>query len=185
MSDAFPDPHEDEAGTARPIVQIGDAVLQHPCHPVDLADPELPRLVADMFASMYAARGVGLAANQIGVAKRVFVFDCPDEDEVPHRGVVVNPDLVLPSMADRELVEDDEGCLSVVGQQAPLARPSIASVVGVDLAGREVRVDGTGTLARCLQHECDHLDGTLYVDRLSAKARRKVLKAHAARDLPD
>lgn len=173
---------EASPGTARPIVQVGDPVLHTPCAPVEAADPGLPQLVADMFASMYAANGVGLAANQIGVAKRVFVYDCPDENDVHRRGVVVNPELVLPPLADRDLVEDDEGCLSVVGQLAPLVRPSIATVIGVDPDGNEVRVDGTGVLARCLQHECDHLDGMLYVDRLSAKQRRRVLKEHAARE---
>lgn len=181
MSDAPERGYAGLPGTAHPIVQVGDPVLSTPCVAVDLADPGLAQLVADMFASMVEARGVGLAANQIGVGKRVFVYDCPDEDEVMHRGVVVNPVLILPGIEDRDLVEDDEGCLSVVGQHASLARPSIASVVGVDPQGREVRVDGTGTLARCLQHECDHLDGTLYIDRLSAKARREVLKAHVAR----
>lgn len=168
-------------GVAHPIVQIGDPVLAAPCVPVTAFDEALHRLIADMFASMAEANGVGLAANQIGVGLRVFVYDCPDLNHVRHRGVVVNPVLELPPVADRRLVDEDEGCLSVAGQYAPLARPNWAHVSGVDGTGAPVTVTGTGLLARCLQHECDHLDGMLYVDRLPAKARRRVLRDHAER----
>lgn len=165
------------AGTARPIVYYGsDPVLHHPCAEVTTFDAALAALVEDMFASMYAAEGVGLAANQIGVNARVFVIDCPDETGEHVIGHVVNPVLHLPE-GRRELDDDDEGCLSVPGQHADVARSSTASVTGVDVTGQPVRIDGTGLLARCLQHEFDHLDGTVYVDRLSAKQRRKLLQA--------
>lgn len=168
------------AGRIHPITQVGDPVLSTPCAPVDTFDDALMQLIADMFASMYEARGVGLAANQISVSRRVFVYDCPDADHVRHRGVVVNPVLVPLDVADRHLEEDDEGCLSVLGQHALLARPDKAGVTGVDHQGQPIEVHGTGLFARCLQHETDHLNGMLYIDRLPAKIRRQVLKAQAA-----
>jgi peptide deformylase len=165
-------------GEARPIVQVGDPVLHNPCEPVTRFDGELAALVDDMFTSMYAAEGVGLAANQIGVPLRVFVYDCPDAEGVRHQGVVVNPELELPGVGERRLDDDDEGCLSVLGQYAPLPRPDHATVRGFDAAGEPVTVEGTGLLARCLQHETDHLDGYLYIDRLPAKRRKQVLAAY-------
>ena len=164
------------SGNARRIRIVGDPVLATPCAPVTAFDDELARLVDDMFASMYAARGVGLAANQIGVDLRVFVYDCPDDDERNQVGHIVNPVLELPAAHERTLDESDEGCLSVPGQWAPLARPDRVVARGVDRSGAPVTVEGTGLLARCLQHETDHLDGYLYVDRLSARLRRKVLR---------
>ncbi|SEL82468.1 peptide deformylase [Nonomuraea pusilla] len=167
-------------GEVRPIVHVGDPVLHHPCEPVTRFDEELAALVEDMFASMYAADGVGLAANQIGVALRVFVYDCPDDAGEHHKGVVVNPVLELPGLSERRLDPGDEGCLSVPGQYAPLPRPDRAAVRGFDAAGEPVTVEGTGLLARCLQHETDHLDGYLYIDRLPAKRRKQVLAAYEA-----
>ncbi|WP_193318425.1 peptide deformylase [Nonomuraea phyllanthi] len=165
-------------GEVRPIVHVGDPVLHHPCEPVTRFDEELRALVDDMFASMYAAEGVGLAANQIGVPLRVFVYDCPDADGQQHQGVVVNPVLELPEVGERRLDPGDEGCLSVPGQYAPLPRADHAAVRGLDAAGEPVTVEGTGLLARCLQHETDHLDGHLYIDRLPAKRRKQVLAAY-------
>jgi peptide deformylase len=164
-------------GTARPILQYGTTpVLHRPCREVTAFDAELGALVDDMFASMYKADGVGLAANQIGVDLRVFVFDCPDADGRNQVGHLVNPSLV-PIEGRRELDDDSEGCLSVLGQHADLARPATATVTGVDRDGRPVTYQGTGMLARCFQHEVDHLDGIVYVDRLSKRTRKKVLKA--------
>ncbi|GAA3261383.1 peptide deformylase [Nonomuraea helvata] len=165
-------------GEVRPIVHVGDPVLHHPCEPVTRFDGELKALVDDMFASMYAAEGVGLAANQIGVPLRVFIYDCPDADGQHHKGVVVNPTLELPGVGERHLDADDEGCLSVPGQYAPLPRADRATVHGFDADGEPVTVEGTGLLARCLQHETDHLDGHLYIDRLPAKRRKQVLAAY-------
>ncbi|WP_262380476.1 peptide deformylase [Nonomuraea sp. PA05] len=165
-------------GEVRPIVTVGDPVLHRPCEPVTRFDGELAALVDDMFASMYAAEGVGLAANQIGVPLRVFVYDCPDDQDVRHKGVVVNPVLEVPGLGERRLDGGDEGCLSVPGQYAPLARSDRATVRGFDAAGEPVTVEGTGFLARCLQHETDHLDGYLYIDRLPVKRRKQVLAAY-------
>jgi peptide deformylase len=171
-------------GAVRPITVYGTPVLHRPCAPVRRFDAELRTLVADLFASMAEAEGVGLAANQIGVDARVFVFDCPDDDGVRRAGYVVNPVLevvgtVRSAFARRDSVlEEPEGCLSIPSQYATLARPARARVTGVDVGGRPVAHAGTGTLARCLQHEYDHLEGTVFVDRLDEESRRQVLTAH-------
>jgi peptide deformylase len=161
-------------GTVRPIKRWGEPVLHRPCRPVESFDDELVRLVADMTATMEAADGVGLAANQIGVDLRVFVFRCADADGVVHEGVVCNPTLELPTGADRRLDESEEGCLSLPGAYAPCPRPDVARVRGYDLHGKPIEIEGTGMLARCLQHETDHLNGTVFADRISKRARRQL-----------
>lgn len=159
--------------TVRPITVIGHPALHSPTKRVKKITPEIRTLVADMFATMEAADGVGLAANQVGARWRIFVFDCPDADEVYQRGVVVNPVLqrgiIPPGEADPEA--DSEGCLSVPGLYFPTARSAQAEVRGTDLDGNPVHIVGSGLLARCLQHETDHLDGHLYVERLSPQQR--------------
>jgi peptide deformylase len=164
----------------RPIVIIGDPVLHNPTRPVDVLDDALKLLVEDMFDTMAAAEGVGLAANQIGVGLRLFVYDCPDEETRTRvRGVVVNPVMEtseLPeTMPDPE--DDEEGCLSVPAEQFPTGRAEWARVTGVDVDGAPVIVEGRGFLARCLQHETDHLDGIIYVDRLVGRNQRAARKA--------
>lgn len=166
-------------GRVRPITLVGTPVLHQPCRTVEDFDDALAELAEDMFASMYAAEGVGLAANQIGVGLRVFVYDCDDADGRRHQGTLVNPTLVLPGLGERRLDEGDEGCLSVPGPYAKLARPDRASCHGFDVQGAPITVEGTGQLARCLQHETDHLDGKLYIDRLPGRSRKKVLKQYA------
>jgi peptide deformylase len=163
-------------GHARPITLYGTPVLHRRTQPVTVFDDELRALIEDMFASMYAAAGVGLAANQIGVDLQVFVVDCPDATGRKVVAHVVNPVLEVPP-PPRALDVDQEGCLSVPGQQTDVARPETASVTGFDMTGEPIRIDGTGRLARCLQHEYDHLQGMVYVDRLTAKERRNILKA--------
>ena len=163
-----------EGGKARPITLHGTPVLHERCAEVTVFDESLVTLVRDMYASMYEARGVGLAANQVGVGLRVFIVDCPDETEQHVVAHVVNPVLELP--VERELDEEDEGCLSVPGPSAELARPDRAVVRGVNVYGEPVEIVGTGLLARCLQHESDHLEGMVYVDRLTKRARKRVLK---------
>jgi peptide deformylase len=163
-----------QGGTARPITLHGEPVLHSRCAEVTVFDEDLVTLVRDMYASMYAANGVGLAANQIGVGLRVFVVDCPNEDKELVVAHVVNPVLELPEK--RELDESGEGCLSVPGPSADLPRRTTARVRGVDVHGQPVVIEGTGLLARCLQHESDHLEGMVYVDRLSKKARKRVLR---------
>lgn len=168
--------------TVRPIRVVGDPVLHARTRPVSTVDDELRVLVDDMFDTMAAAEGVGLAANQVGVDLRLFVYDCPDDDGRMHRGVLVNPVLETSerpeSMPDPD--DDWEGCLSVPGESFPTGRADWARVTGTDLDGSPVSVEGTGFLARCLQHETDHLDGLLYLDRLvgrHTREARKMLKA--------
>ena len=165
-------------GVARPIVTYGsDPVLHRSCAPVTVFDRELRHLLLDMFASMAEADGVGLAANQIGVDARVFVMDCPDADGEDVVGYVVNPVLtILDPVGDEPPVEvTEEGCLSVPGPYAELERAFRARVDGVDVHGDPTSIEATGMAARCLQHEVDHLNGTVYVDLLSAELREKLL----------
>ena len=165
-------------GTVRPITRWGTPVMHRPQQQVTAFDEELHTLVADMVATMYAADGVGLAACQIGVDAAVFVFDCPDESGERTVGVVCNPELTLPEGRERQLDDADEGCLSFPGAFVECARPDRASVTGQGLDGSPVSFEGTGLLARCLQHETDHTRGTVFGDRLSTKARKKLTKEH-------
>ncbi|HEX5567532.1 MAG TPA: peptide deformylase [Streptomyces sp.] len=168
-----------ERGTVRPITVVGNPVLHRECKEVTEFGDELASLVDDMFASQRAAEGVGLAANQIGVDLKVFVYDCMDDEGVRHVGVVCNPVLEELPAESRVLDDSNEGCLSVPGAYASLARPDYAVVRGQDTEGKPIRVRGTGYFARCLQHETDHLNGYLYIDRLSKRERKEVLKQMA------
>ncbi|MBO1336089.1 peptide deformylase [Streptomyces sp. VRA16 Mangrove soil] len=168
-----------ERGTSRPITVVGNPVLHKECKDVTEFDDELARLVDDMFASQRTAEGVGLAANQIGVDRKVFVYDCPDDEGVRHTGVVVNPVLQELPAERRRLDDSNEGCLSVPTAYAELARPDYAEVTGQDEKGNPIKVRGTGYFARCLQHETDHLYGYLYIDRLSKRERKNALKQMA------
>jgi peptide deformylase len=173
-----------------PIRIVGDPVLHTATRPVPVGpDGSLPEDIADLITDLYetmdAAYGVGLAANQIGVPLRVFVYDCADErgQSPRHRGVVINPVLetseVPDTMPDPE--DDDEGCLSVPGESFPTGRATWARVTGLDADGNEVILEGTGLFARMLQHETGHLDGFLYLDRLvgrNARAAKKAVKAN-------
>jgi peptide deformylase len=168
-----------ERGTARPITVVGNPVLHRPCQAVTEFDDKLAQLIDDMFASQRAAEGVGLAANQIGVDLRVFVYDCPDDDGVRHVGHVVNPVLEELPVGRRVLDDSNEGCLSVPGAYAELPRPDYAAVRGQDMHGNPITIQGTGYFARCLQHETDHLNGYLYIDRLSKRDRKNALRQMA------
>jgi peptide deformylase len=172
-----------------PIRIVGDPVLHTVTSPVPVgADGSLPaelaQLIADLYETMDEANGVGLAANQIGVSARVFVYDCADERGLSsrRRGVVVNPVLetsdIPETMPDPD--NDDEGCLSVPGESFPRGRADWARVTGLDGEGNPVVLEGTGLFARMLQHETGHLDGFLYVDGLigrHARAAKRALKA--------
>ncbi|MEU8759308.1 peptide deformylase [Streptomyces sp. NPDC048659] len=161
------------SGHVRAMTLLGEPVLHASCAPVTDFGPEPARLVEDMFATMYAANGVGLAANQVGVGLRVFVYDCPDDEDVRHLGHVVNPRLVE---ADGEIVVGPEGCLSLPGLEAPTPRFDRAVVEGVRVDGTPVRIEGTGFFARCLQHEIDHLDGGVYADHVTGWRRSRLLR---------
>jgi peptide deformylase len=165
-------------GVARPIVTYGsDPVLHRACAAVTHFDRALRHLVLDMFASMAAADGVGLAANQIGVDACVFVIDCPDAEGNDVVGYAINPELtVLPAVGEEPAEEvTEEGCLSVPGPYADLPRAFRARVDGVDVHGDPITIEATGMAARCLQHEVDHLRGTVYVDLLPSEERERLL----------
>ncbi|MDJ0383627.1 peptide deformylase [Streptomyces sp. G-G2] len=162
------------SGLVRTMSLLGDPVLHSACAEVAEFGPALDRLIEDMFATMYAAEGVGLAANQIGVSQRVFVYDCPDDEDVRHVGHVVNPRLVE---ADGLELLGPEGCLSLPGLEAGTVRFDRAVVEGVTSDGAPVRIAGTGFFARCLQHECDHLEGGVYADRVTGLRLRRLRRA--------
>ncbi|HEV7565274.1 MAG TPA: peptide deformylase [Microbacteriaceae bacterium] len=164
-----------------PIRISGDPVLHAPALAVGAFDDDLRTLVADMFETMAAAPGVGLAAPQIGVPLRLFVYDWIDEDGIQHGGIAINPVLWLSPTPVGEADEDEEseGCLSFPGERFPLRRAEHAILQAVDLEGEPFEVHASGWLARIFQHEFDHLDGLLYVDRLDQphdKAAAKVLR---------
>jgi peptide deformylase len=150
-----------------PIRTLGDPVLRQPSRPVVEFDRKLRRLVEDMTETMYAAPGVGLAAPQVGLSLRVFVFD----DGQTGASCVVNPVLVDP---DGE-VEEEEGCLSLPGPYHPTRRAKTIVCRGFDANGAALELRGEALLARIFQHESDHLDGKLYIDRLDDDGRRAVL----------
>jgi peptide deformylase len=127
--------------------------------PKDIADPLFQQLIDDMFETMYAAPGVGLAAPQVNVSKRFFVIDVHDDDHPP--AVVINPKIE----SAEEDVELTEGCLSVPGMVGEIARFKRVAVSGLDREGGKIRLEGEGLFAQCLQHEIDHLNGILYLDR--------------------
>ena len=151
-----------------PIRIMGDPVLHSSADPVDEITDEIRTLVADMYETMDIAPGVGLAAPQVGVGLRIYVYSYVDDDENPWRGEIINPVLWItplePGSPDPDL--ESEGCLSFPGERFPLRRSERALVTGMDLNGDDVRIEVDGWRARIMQHEFDHLDGILYVDRL-------------------
>lgn len=146
----------------RPIVRYGADVLHQPAAPVEAVTPEIQSLINDMIQTMYAAPGVGLAAPQVGVGVRIFVCDISLGRNAGDLLTFVNPTFV-----ERDGMQlEEEGCLSAPGFNATVARPARAVLKGLDRDGNEQTVEATGLLARCFQHEMDHLDGTLFIDRL-------------------
>ena len=164
----------------RPIVKFGDPVLQSRASDVPVIDSEIQKLIDDMVETMYAAPGIGLAAPQVGVPLRIFVVDLSVGRNADDLIVMVNPEFV-----EREGMQlEEEGCLSVPGFNATVVRPTRALLQGLDRTGTRRTVEATGLLARAFQHEMDHLDGTLFVDRLRGIKRdlivrkiRKMMKA--------
>ncbi|WP_322409022.1 peptide deformylase [Microbacterium invictum] len=152
----------------RAIRIMGDPVLHAPAAPVEEITEDIRSLVADMFDTMDAAPGVGLAAPQVGVPLRIFTYSYEDDEGLPWRGVIINPDLwMLPTVpGEPDPDEESEGCLSFPGERFPLRRSDRVRVTGHDLDGRSVSLEVDGWRARILQHEFDHLDGVLYIDRL-------------------
>ncbi|WP_322987085.1 peptide deformylase [Actinacidiphila guanduensis] len=176
--DAYPDLAPEAArGRYRRITVVGEQVLDRPCHPVtEFGTDELRTLIDDMFVTMYIAEGAGLAANQVDVPLRLFVYDCPDDDGVRHVGHIVNPVLDEQPTGGRHLLEESEGCLSVPGARKNVLRPERVVVRGSDIDGNPLVIEGTGYFARCLEHETDHLDGHLYLSRLDKRQRKDALR---------
>jgi peptide deformylase len=155
----------------RPILKYGAPELEKVCEPVSNFDDELKELVSDMFETMYAAPGIGLAAPQIGVDQRVIVMDLTGGQEQGQQIVIVNPEIVHEEGLQRE----EEGCLSIPDFTAVVERPNKVRVVGQDLEGHHIEMYGEELMARAFCHEIDHLNGVLYLDRISA-FRREMIK---------
>jgi peptide deformylase len=156
----------------RPLLRYGAHVLHQPARPVDRITPEIDSVIADMIDTMYAAPGIGLAAPQIGLPLRIFVVDISIGRDPGGLIVMVNPEFV-----ERDGMQlEEEGCLSVPGFNATVVRPQRAVVKGLDRHGNAQQVEGTGLLARAFQHELDHLDGTLFVDRLRGIKRDMIVR---------
>lgn len=156
----------------RPILRLGDAILGQPAQPVAAITADIDTLVADMIETMYAAPGIGLAAPQIGVPLRVFVVDLSVGRDPAALHVMINPEFV-----ERDGMQlEEEGCLSVPGFTATVARPQRVVVNGLDRQGDGHTLEGTGLMARALQHEMDHLNGCLFVDRLRGISRDLIVR---------
>lgn len=156
----------------RPIVKYGDPVLQAPARDVTAITPDITALVNDMIETMYAAPGIGLAAPQVGVSLRVFVIDLSLGRDASALITLINPIFV-----EREGMQlEDEGCLSMPGFNATVLRPERVVIRGLDREGRDRHFEGTGLLARAFQHEMDHLDGRLFVDRLRGIKRDVIVR---------
>lgn len=162
---------EDKGALA--IERLGASVLRESAPLVKSVNDDLRRLVRRMFVTMYVSNGQGLAAPQVGISRRLAIVDVPPHEGPPY--VLVNPRLVSVS---QERVRGVEGCLSIPGVQWNVERPARVVVEATDLDGQVVRLEADGELARCLQHEIDHLDGILYPDRLSPLARRMLLSRY-------
>ncbi|MEU0310824.1 peptide deformylase [Streptomyces cyaneofuscatus] len=173
-------PPEAEQGSVRRVTVVGEEILSRWCQEVtEFGSPELSSLINDMFLTMYVADGAGLAANQVDVDLRLFVYDCSDDYGIRHVGHIVNPVLDLPDPGSRRLLDDFEGCLSVPGAGMAVPRTDRAVARGFDKDGNPLVIEGTGYFARCLQHETDHLFGHTYLDRLSKRDRKDALQQMA------
>ncbi|HWF93578.1 MAG TPA: peptide deformylase [Xanthobacteraceae bacterium] len=160
----------------RDIIILPDKRLRLVSEPAKRIDPELRLLVDDMFETMYEAPGIGLAAIQIGVPKRVIVLDLAKKDEPKEPRVIINPQLLWRS-EERAIYE--EGCLSIPEFYEEVERPAKVRVKYLDATGAEQELEASGLLATCLQHEIDHLDGVLFIDHISKLKRDRVIKKFA------
>jgi len=156
----------------RPILRLGDSILSEPTRAVESITPELDKLIDDMIETMYAAPGIGLAAPQVGVSLKLFVIDLSLGKDPAALQVMINPEFV-----EREGMQlEEEGCLSIPGFTATVARPKRVVVKGLNRELEEFTIEGTGLLARALQHEVDHLNSCLFVDRLRGISRDLILR---------
>jgi peptide deformylase len=155
---------------ARPLRFMGDPVLRQRAEPVAGVTDEIRRLIEDMFDTMYAEEGVGLAAPQVGVSQRVIVVDSREPDEPPF--ALINPHILAVS---EDAERGEEGCLSIPGLKEIVERPASVRVEGLSRDGERTIIEAHGLLARILQHEIDHIDGILFVDRVSPLKRKMLL----------
>ena len=150
-----------------------DPILRKKCEPLDKVDDSIRKLMNDMLETMYAAPGIGLAAIQIGVLKRLVVIDISKENEKKNPLFFVNPEIVYKS---KQTSIYEEGCLSIPGQFAEVERPSECTLNYIDFNGKKKELKATGLLATCIQHEVDHLDGILFIDYLSKLKKDMIIK---------
>ena len=156
----------------RPILRLGDSILTEPTQPVDAITPELDKIIDDMIETMYAAPGIGLAAPQVGVALKLFVIDLSLGKDPAGLHVMINPEFV-----ERDGMQlEEEGCLSIPGFTSTVPRPKRVVVKGLNRNLEEYTIEGRGLLARALQHEIDHLNACLFVDRLRGISRDLILR---------
>ena len=156
-----------------PIITAPDPRLKVKCKPVERVDAGVRKLMDDLLETMYTAPGIGLAAPQVGVAKRVIVVDCSKDDDKPEPFCMANPEVLWTS---EEQASFEEGCLSLPEQYAPVTRPARCRVRFLDRQNEMREIDLEGLLATCVQHEIDHLDGVLFVDHISALKRGIILR---------
>ncbi|MGF0537535.1 peptide deformylase [Agrobacterium sp. ES01] len=159
--------------TIKPLIILPDPILRQSSQPVERFDSDLHKLADDMLDTMYEAPGIGLAAIQIGVARRLLVIDISKEDEDRQPLVFINPEIIT-SSDERSTYE--EGCLSIPDYYAEVERPAAVTVKSLDRDGREQMTEADGLLATCLQHEIDHLNGVLFIDHISRLKREMVIK---------
>jgi peptide deformylase len=156
----------------RPILRLGDSILSEPARAVDDITPEIETLIDDMIETMYAAPGIGLAAPQVGVSLKILVIDLSLGKDPSGLHTMINPHFI-----ERDGMQlEEEGCLSIPGFTATVARPKRVIVEGLNRQGEKYRLEGTGLLARALQHEVDHLNSCLFVDRLRGISRDLILR---------
>ncbi|WP_176086617.1 peptide deformylase [Martelella sp. HB161492] len=159
--------------TTKPMIILPDPILRKVSAPVERVDDELKKLAGDMLETMYEAPGIGLAAIQVGVPRRMLVLDVSKDENKKEPMVFINPSIL--SMSDDRSVYE-EGCLSIPDFFAEVERPAMVTVRYTDLDGKEQQVEADGLLATCLQHEMDHLDGVLFIDYLSRLKRDRVIR---------
>lgn len=154
-----------------PIITYPHPTLRRPSKPLKRVDAELRKQIAGMFELMYAARGIGLAANQVDIPLRFFIVNIEAKPGAGEELVFINPVISLPRGGSDEA---EEGCLSLPGLYGQVIRPKQVRINAYSLAGQEMQIEATGLLARCVQHELDHLDGVLFTDRMTDAARKDI-----------
>lgn len=159
--------------TIKPLIILPDPLLRQVSQPIERVDADIRKLTEDMLETMYEAPGIGLAAVQVGVARRLLVIDISKEGDEREPLVFINPEIVR-SSDERSVYE--EGCLSIPDYYAEVERPAAITVKSLDREGRETLTEADGLLATCLQHEIDHLNGVLFIDHISRLKREMVIK---------